>query len=73
MKTILVIDDCDFIDLSKTEQDVKNAILFTGKTLQETALDFGAVIVNGKLIQNRYGNLDMPIGELYQSPKGDTK
>ncbi|WP_386696759.1 hypothetical protein [Lonepinella sp. MS14436] len=73
MKTILVIDDLDFIEAPKTEQDVKKATLFTGKTLQETALDFGAVIVNGKLIQNRYGNLNMPIGELYQSTKGNTK
>ncbi|WP_439242379.1 hypothetical protein [Lonepinella sp. BR2474] len=70
MKTILVIDDLDFIEIPKIGQDVKKATLFTGKTLRETALDFGAVIVNGKLIQNRYGDLDMPIEELYQPTKG---
>lgn len=66
MKKILIIDELDFIYPQQAKQDVNNAILFTGKTLFVTALDYDVVIVNGKLIKNRFGDLDMPIPQLFE-------
>lgn len=67
MRNILILDNDSFIDPKQAENDLDNARLITNERFYQVALNYSVVIVNGKLIKNRFGSLNQPVEELLLS------